>query len=345
MTAERIVVTGSSGMLGSAMVRHLARERHEVLGVDVRPPLDPVPGCSHRIGDVRDSAFMARVLKGAGTVLHCAAALPSYSAEQNHDINVNGTRSVLTAGHQAGVGRVVHVSSTAVYGLPKIVPTTEDHPREPVDPYTRAKAEAEEVAEEFRAAGMCVTILRPKTFIGPGRLGLFAMIFEWADEGRNFPILGRGDALIQMLAVEDLVTAISHVLAADEEVANDTYNLGAAEFGTLREDFQAVLDAAGHGKRVVSLPARPALTLLRALDRARLSPVYERLLRKLLDDSYVSIDKARERLGFEPQLSNGEAILRTYEWWRTSRPDGPRTGRTSGDAWRQRALSLAKVFF
>lgn len=343
--AERILVTGSAGMLGRALVKHLVSTGHEVLGVDLRPTPDQAPGWRHHIGDVRDTALMTRAMAGASVVVHCAAALPSYSAEQNHDINVNGARSVFTASYEAGVKRVIHVSSTAVYGLPKVVPTTEDHPREPVDPYTRAKAEAEEVAEKFRDEGMCVSIIRPKTFIGPGRMGLFAMIFEWAEEGHNFPILGNGNALIQMLAIEDLIPAITSVLSAREDVANDTYNLGAAEFGTLREDFQAVLDAAGHGKRVVSLPVRPALAVLRLLERTRLSPVYGRLQKKLLDDSYVSIEKARERLGFQPQLSNQEAILRTYAWWRENRTDGSRKGRTSLEAWGQGALSLAKAFF
>jgi len=343
--AERILVTGSSGMLGRALVEHLADNGHEVLGVDLRPAPGQAPERRHFIGDVRDTALMTRATAGASAVVHCAAALPSYSAKQNHDINVNGAQSVLSASYQAGVQRVIHVSSTAVYGLPKVVPTTEEHPREPVDPYTRAKAEAEEVAEKFRDEGMCVSILRPKTFIGPGRMGLFAMIFEWAEEGHNFPILGRGDALIQMLAIEDLLAAITSVLSAEENVANDTYNLGAAEFGTLREDFQAVLDAAGHGKRVVSLPARPALAVLRLLERTRLSPVYGRLQKKLLDDSYVSIEKARERIDFQPQLSNQEAILRTYAWWRENRTAGSRKGRTSLEAWGQGALSLAKVLF
>jgi nucleoside-diphosphate-sugar epimerase len=178
-------------------------------------------------------------------------------------------------------------------------------------------------------------------------MGLFAMIFEWAEEGRNFPILGSGDVRIQMFAIEDLVDAVAGVLSAPSDIANDTYNFAAADFGTLREDFQAVLDAAGHGKRVVSLPARPAVAGLRLLERARLSPVYGRLLHKLLADSFVSIDKARERLGFQPRLSNRDAILRTYAWWRENRADGsPRgAGRTSHDAWRQGALSLAKVFF
>lgn len=343
--AERILITGSSGMLGRALVKHLVGDGREVVGVDVRPTPDRTPEWQQHIGDVRDTALMTKAMAGVDAVIHCAAALPSYSAKQNHDINVNGARSVLTTSRQAGVKRVIHVSSTAVYGLPKVVPTAEEHPREPVDPYTRAKAEAEEVAEKFRDEGMCVSILRPKTFIGPGRMGLFAMIFEWAEEGHNFPILGSGNALIQMLAIEDLISAMTSVLSAPEDVANDTYNLGAAEFGTLREDFQAVLDAAGHGKRVVSLPARPALAVLRLLERTRLSPVYGRLQKKLLDDSYVSIEKARERLGFQPQLSNQEAILRTYAWWRENRTVGPRKGRTSLEAWGQGALSFAKVLF
>jgi len=334
-------------MLGGSLARHLVQAGHQVVGVDLRPPLDSEPGWSHHVGDVRDTALMAKTMAGADAVVHCAGALPSYPADQIHSVIVGGTRSVLAAGHRAGVERVVHISSTAVYGLPKLVPTPEEHPRAPVDPYTRAKSEAEEVAEKFRALGLCVPILRPKTFLGPGRMGLFAMLFEWAEEGRNFPILGRGDVRIQMFAIDDLVTAVADVLAAPADVAGDTYNLAAAEFGTLREDFQVVLDAAGHGKRVVSLPARPALAGLRLLERARLSPVYGRLLHKLLADSYVSIDKACDRLGFRPRLSNQDAILRTYAWWRARRTDdAPQSaGRTSRDAWRQGALSLAKVFF
>ncbi|KAB8194128.1 NAD-dependent epimerase/dehydratase family protein [Nonomuraea phyllanthi] len=347
--ARRIVVTGSAGMLGGNLARRLVLDGHDVLGVDLRPQADPLLAAGHRIADVRDLPLMTEAMSGADAVVHCAGALPSYPAEQIHDLIVGGTGTVLEAGRRAGVERLVHISSTAVYGLPTLVPTPEDHPRAPVDPYTRAKAAAEELAEKYRADGMRVPILRPKTFLGPGRMGLFAMLFEWAEEGRNFPVLGRGDKRIQMFAIEDLLDAVAIVLDAPADLADDTYNLAAAEFGTLREDFQAVLDAAGHGKRVVSLPAGPALAGLRLLERSRLSPVYGRLALKLLADSYVSIDKARERLGFRPRLSNQDAILRTYAWWREQRAAGSAAGSargaTSRDAWRQGALSLAKIFF
>ncbi|WP_214107648.1 NAD-dependent epimerase/dehydratase family protein [Acrocarpospora catenulata] len=338
--AGRIVVTGSAGMLGATLVQRLVQTGQDVLGVDLRPREG-----QGAAGDIRDTPRMAELMAGASAVVHTASALPSYPEPEIHDVIVNGTRSVLDAARQAGVPRVVHISSTAVYGLPELVPTPEDHLREPYDAYGRAKTAAEEIAEKFRADGLCVPIIRPKTFLGPGRMGLFAMLFEWAEQGHGFPLLGKGGARIQMLAIEDLVAAIECVLAAPESVAGDTYNIAAAEFGTLREDFQAVLDAAGHGKRLRSLPARPALGVLRLLGRTGLSPVYDRLLYKLLADSYVSIDKARERLGFQPQLSNRDAILAAYAWWREHAGPPAPGGRTSRDAWKQGALSFAKVFF
>ncbi|WP_066361854.1 NAD-dependent epimerase/dehydratase family protein [Herbidospora mongoliensis] len=328
-----IVVTGSAGMLGSTLLRRI-----EATGVDLNP------GSGGVAADIRDTARMTELLAGADAVVHCASALPSYPDAEIHSVIVDGTRSVLTAARNAGVPRVVHISSTAVYGLPKLVPTPEDHPREPVDPYSRAKTAAEEIAEKFRADGLCVPVVRPKTFLGPGRMGLFAMLFEWADEGHGFPMLGKGTARIQMLAIEDLVDAIVLVLNAPDDIANDTYNIAAAEFATLREDFQAVLDAAGHGKKVVPLPAAPALAVLRLLGRTGLSPVYDRLLYKLLDDSHVSIAKARDRLGFAPRFSNRDAILGTFTWWKEHAQEKT-GGRTSRDAWRQGALSLAKFLF
>jgi nucleoside-diphosphate-sugar epimerase len=334
-------------MLGSHLVSRLLADGVTVRGVDLRP------GPCHdslewTVADVRDTAAMTQALRGMDLVIHCASALPSYPVPQIRSIVVEGTRSVLAGARAADVARVLHISSTAVYGLPSVVPTTEEYPRQPVDAYGAAKAAAEEIAESYRGAGVPVGMLRPKTFLGPGRMGLFAMLFEWADEGRNFPVLGRGDVRIQMFALSDLVDAVITLVHAPDDVFADTYNVAAETFGTLREDFQAVLDAAGHGRHVVSLPARPALAVLRGLQRARLSPVYGRLLYKLMADSFVSVDKARQRFGFAPKLSNRDAILSSYAWWREQR-SAPLAatpgGRTSRDPWRQGGLAAVKFFF
>lgn len=346
VNAKTVVVTGGSGMLGAHLVRALADDGWRVRSLDVREPVEPTPGVAYTVTDVRHHSAVGAALAGAQAVVHTAAALPSYPEEEIRSIIVGGTETVLDAAERQGVARVVHISSTAVYGLPKVVPTTEDHPPEPVDAYSRAKAGAEEVAKRFRQRGMLLPMLRPKTFLGPGRMGLFSMLFEWAEEGRNFPVLGRGDVRIQMLAIDDLVDAVRTALHSPAAVVNDTFNIAADRFGTLREDFQSVLDAAGHGKRVVSVPVLPAVAALELLQRLKLSPVYRRLIHKLRADSYVSVDKARDVLGWTPRLSNRDAILRTYQWWRSNRTAAPASaGRTSRDPWKQGALGLAKAVF
>ncbi len=333
-------------MLGSHVADRLQAEGHLVTGLDIVPAA-ATPAMHQVSGDVRDPRIVASAMRNAEVVVHCAAALPSYRADEIRSVTVLGTRTVLNTARRLGVPRVVYISSTAVYGLPRIVPTPETHPYAPVDPYSRAKVEAERIAVRFREEGSVVPILRPKTFVGPGRMGLFAMLFEWAEEGRNFPVLGRGDVRIQMLAIDDLVEAVLLVSFAQTAAVNGTFNVGATDFGTLREDFQAILDEAGHGKRVVAIPAGPALIVLKLLGRTGLSPVYGRLLHKLQSDSHVQTDRIRCALGFSPALSNREAILRSYRWWR-AQPAASRTGaagRTSRDPWRQGALALAKAVF
>ncbi|MFG2046822.1 NAD-dependent epimerase/dehydratase family protein [Micromonospora sp. NPDC048935] len=340
-----VAVTGAAGVLGSELTRRLLSDGVRVHAVDLRA-VPAVPGLVPHVGDVRDSRVVAEAFDGVDAVVHCAAALPSYPEGEIRSVIADGTANVLSSARAARVSRIVHVSSTSVYGLPQVVPTPESHPRAPVDVYGRAKAEAEELAEQHRQDGACVTILRPKTFLGVGRMGLFAMLFEWADEGRHFPVLGRGDVRIQMLGLDDLVEAVCTSLRASETAANDTYNIAASSFGTLREDFQSVLDHVGHGKRVISVPARPAVAVLEYLERWKLSPVYGRLLHKLLADSYVSTEHARHRLNFEPRLSNEDALLRAFDWWRANRTARPaRRGVTSSEPWSQGALKLAKVFF
>lgn len=344
---ESVLVTGAGGVLGRHLVRRAVHLGYRVHALDVRPPAPAPENVITHTGDIRDAALLDRLTRKATAVVHCAAALPSHSPAEIWSVDVEGTRTLLDASLRNGIARFVHISSTAVYGLPRARPTPEEHPPEAVDPYNRAKIAAEEICARFRERGMCVPILRPKTFLGPERLGIFAMLFEWAGEGRDFPLPGGGRVRCQLLDVDDLCDAVLAALDLPAERVDDTFNIAAERFGTLRDDFQAVLDAAGHGGRVVPIPARPAVAVLRVLEALKVSPVYKRLAHKLLDDSYVSIAKAQERLGFRPRYSNTETLLRTYDWYRANEGTRSRSkaGRTHGDPWRQGALRLAKAIF
>lgn len=298
----KIYITGISGFLSINLVRYLLEKGYmDIAGIDLvdftYPERDKIGFLQ---GDIRHPVEIRQSMAGADIVIHTAAALPLYPPEEIYSTDVEGTRILLEQARALGVKRFIHISSTAVYGVPDHHPITENDPLEGVGPYGEAKVMAEEVCRAFREEGMCVPILRPKSFVGPERLGVFAIFYEWASEGRGFPMIGSGENHYQLLDVEDLCHAIHACMTLDEEKVNDTFNIGAAEFTTMKRDYQIVLDEAGFGKKVVTFPAGPVIFVLRILEALKLSPLYPWIYETAAKDSYVSIDKAQDVLGFDP---------------------------------------------
>jgi nucleoside-diphosphate-sugar epimerase len=347
MDRKRVLIPGGAGFLGINLIRHLDARGYALASLDVEefdyPERDRVEVIK---GDIRDKAVVDRAMEGVDLVVHTAAALPLYSAEDIYTTDVEGTRNVLDAALRHGVERVVHVSSTAVYGIPDHHPLREDDKLEGVGPYGQAKIQAEMVCLEYRAKGMVVPIIRPKSFVGPERLGVFALLYDWAYEGHNFPMIGSGDNRYQLLDVEDLCDAIALCLTLPEESVNDIFNIGASEFTTMKEDYQVVLDYAGHGKKVVGFPAAPAIWGLRLLDRLGVSPLYKWVYETASRDSFVSIEKAQAQLGFTPKYSNKEALLRNFRWYLENREKFEKSSGVSHRVpWKQGAIGLLKRFF
>jgi nucleoside-diphosphate-sugar epimerase len=346
--AQTYLITGGAGFLGINLCRFLVARDQKVISLDIAPFTYPdMAGQVQAItGDIRHPETVRAALHGVDIVVHAAAALPLCSREDIFTTEVDGTRIVLDEAQRAGLPRVIHISTTAVYGIPDHHPLVETDLMHGVGPYGEAKVLAEGVCAEFRQKGLCVPILRPKSFIGPERLGVFALLYEWARDGKNFPILGRGDNRYQFLDVEDLCEAIWRCATLPPQVVNDTFNIGAREFGTPRTDFQAVLDDAGHGRRVISLPEGPAVLALRVLERLGFSPLYQWIYETVGKESFVSIAKAEERLGFAPKYANRDALLRNYQWYlaHAARLNGA-SGVTHRVPWAQGALRLAKAFF
>jgi nucleoside-diphosphate-sugar epimerase len=258
---------------------------------------------------------------------------------------VAGTRNVLEAARDHGISRVVHISSTAVYGT-KASGATETSAIEVIGPYAEAKILAEKECEPFRAAGMCVPVLRPKTFVGPERLGIWSILYDWAYSGSGFPLIGKGSNKYQLMDVEDLCDAIYVTMTGDAQTVNTVFNVGAKKFGTMREDFQAVLDHAGRGGKVRSLPAGPIILTLKILEKLNLSPVYEWVYETAAVDSWVSIEKAERLLGFAPKYSNKEALIKNYDWYvaHLSQFEGA-SGISHRTPWKQGLIGLGKRFF
>ena len=344
----KVLVTGGSGFLGINLIRYLfAKGLTDVRSLDLvefdYPEKDRVDAV---VGDIRDEAMVAKCMQGVKYVVHTAAALPLYSEHDIYTTDVVGTRIVLAAAKKAGVERFAMISSTAVYGIPDHHPLLETDRLIGVGPYGRAKIEAEGECLKFRDQGLCVPVIRPKSFIGPERLGVFALFYDWALTGHGFPMIGSGRNRYQLLDVDDLCDAIWLTLTLDAATVNDTFNIGAKEFRTMREDYQAVLDEAGHGKKIRGFPAAPMIWTLRFLELLKLSPLYKWVYETASKDSFVGIEKAERLLGFTPRFSNKDALVKNYRWY-VANLDRFRhaSGVSHRVPWSQGVLRLAKVFF
>ncbi len=348
----KILITGGSGFLGINLIRYLySKNFTELTSLDIAPfdyPEADRKKVNAILGDIRDTALVDRLMAEHDLVVHCAAALPLYSVEEIISTDVGGTKNLLEAARRHGCKRFVYISSTSVYGVPDHHPLYETDKMVGVGPYGQAKIDAEKLCEEFRAQGMCVPVIRPKSFIGPERLGIFAIFYEWAREGHNFPLLGRGDNRYQLLDVEDLCQAIYQTLTLPTGQVNEVFNIGAKSFTTMREDFQVVLTQAGHGKKIVMIPAGPAIFLLRVFEKLGISPVYEWIYDTAAKDSFVSVEKAEKLLGFSPRFSNQDAFLRNYQWYLDHADELAKvntTGVSHRVPWKQGILKMAKWFF
>ncbi|WP_322797312.1 NAD-dependent epimerase/dehydratase family protein [Tepidiforma sp.] len=342
---SRWLITGGTGFLGSHIARRLLDDGIHPVLFDIAPlppdDADIAPRVTFIQGDVQDREAIRRALEGVDIVIHAAAALPiQVSRRKIYATNVRGTRYVLHESLKAGIRRLVFISSTAVYGVPKTHPIDETSPLVPLGHYGASKVVGEQLCRDYQQRGLEVNIIRPKTFLGTGRLGVFEILFEWIAEGRRIPLLGNGRNHYQLLEVTDLVDAIVRA-ATSPTAVNETMNVGADRFQTLNEDMQALFDHAGSGSRLWHLPARPGEWALRVLELLRLSPLAAWHYATMWRDSYVEVDRAKQLLGWQPRYSNAEALIRAWDWYIENK-GRYETGVTHRVAWQKGALAILR---
>jgi len=344
---KTIFITGGSGFLGINMVRFLLQKKLKVINYDIADFNYPEKTkIKSFLADIRDKKTLTRAMAGADIVLHFAAALPLYSDEDIYTTEVDGTQNVLEAAIKNNIKRVIYISSTAVYGVPIHHPIYETDKLVGVGPYGEAKILAEKICQRYRKKELCIPILRPKSFVGPERLGVFALFYDWAKDGKNFPLLGGGKNRYQLLAVSDLCQAIWLAMSGDAKKVNDVFNIGAKKFKTMKEDYQSVLDFAGFNKKIICIPSGPAIFVLKVLDKLHLSPLYAWVYETAAKDSFVSIDKAEKILNFKPLYSNQEALIENYQWYIKHLDEFKNsTGISHRVPWSQGILKLAKIIF
>jgi nucleoside-diphosphate-sugar epimerase len=344
MTENSILVTGGSGYFGGLLTQKLVQRGNACRVFDLNDASDRPAGVDFVQGDIRNYPAIRQACEGIRIVHHNVAQVPlAKDRALFESVNITGTELLLKAAQDAGVQKVVYTSSSAVFGSPKQNPVTEQTPLAPGEAYGRAKAEGERICAGYVRTGLDISIVRPRTILGHGRLGIFQILFEWIFEGANVPVLGAGDNLYQFVHADDLADAC---ILAGERPGPETYNCGAERFGSMRGALEHLCRHAGTGSKVRSVPMTPAVWAMQLSSALGLSPLgpYHALMYGR--SMYFDISKAKSQLGWQPRYSNDEMLVQSYDWYRSHRDEvlAATTGSHHRRGVRQGILGMAKAF-
>lgn len=313
----RVLVTGADGFIGSHLAETLVREGANVTALSLYTGQDrhgwlddvtPETRATMRLvrGDVRDAAMMFRLVAGHDVVFHLAAliAIPhSYEAPSSYiDVNITGTANVLEAARGHGIKRIVHTSTSEVYGTAQTVPIAETHPLVAQSPYAASKIAADKLAESYALSfDTPVVILRPFNTYGARqseRAVISATIRQALDTTCDAIRVGDLTPIRDFNYIDDTVAAFLRVGAADGLSYGRPYNAGSGRGVSIAELVDIVRAATGANKPVVSEPSRIR------------PPKSE--IRELICDSRL----LKAATGWRPSVTLNAGIARTVDWWR-----------------------------
>jgi UDP-glucose 4-epimerase len=313
----RVLVTGADGFIGSHLTEALVSAGAEVTALaqynsfDSHGWLDDLPEATRRNltlvrGDVRDAAFIGRLISGHEFVFHLAAliAIPhSYVAAQSYvETNVLGTLNVLEAARQYGIERVVHTSTSEVYGTALTMPIAESHPLQGQSPYSASKIAADMMAEAFsRSFGVPVVILRPFNTFGPRqseRAIIPSIIRQALDPACSAIMIGDSTTVRDLTFVTDTAAAFMAAGLAEGIEYGQPYNAGSERAIVIADLVDLIVDLTSSSKPVLQ-------------DEKRLRPGNSEV-RALLADCSRFVGAT----GWSPNVSLREGLERTVDWWR-----------------------------
>jgi nucleoside-diphosphate-sugar epimerase len=307
------LVTGGSGFLGALIAGRLFGRGEAVRVLDIWDDPNRPKGIEFIHCDIRNHEGVAAAMRGVEIVHHNAALVPlTKSGTRFWEVNVEGSRIVAEKAAKAGVKAFIHMSSSAIFGSPEKCPITTETPAKPAEIYGRAKWAGElAVREVLERAGLALIVIRPRTILGEGRLGIFQILFEWIQQGRNVYVMGSGNNKYQFVHASDLMDA--YMLALDLRKPG-VYNVGTDRFGTMRETLERLIAHAKSRSRLRFVPVGPTIAALKLLDALGVSPLAPYHWLAYHKDYYFDLAPLF-KLGWKPKYSNDEMFRDCYDWF------------------------------
>ncbi|HTP35137.1 MAG TPA: NAD(P)-dependent oxidoreductase [Candidatus Acidoferrales bacterium] len=317
---KTFVVTGGAGFFGGILKRQILERGDRCVSIDVCPDEDEHPNLLKLQLDLRDSAALNRAFAAEPVhgVIHCAAVLAHGSVDRQalRGSNVEGTRNVAEAMRRNQIRHLVFTSTNCLWGEGLNRPVREDDPPKPVELYGQSKLEAEEVIREY--SDLIFVIIRCPTIIDFGRLGLLAILFEFIHEGRRVWTVGGGRNRYQFIYAGDLAKAC---LMAVEHGESDTFNIGSDGVKPLADIYRYVITTAGSKSKVASLPLKPTLAAMKVAYHLHVSPLGPYHYKMIAEDFLFDTSRIKNKLGWQPTLTNEEMLWRAYQYYAENRRD------------------------
>lgn len=307
----KVLVTGATGFIGSALVEALMhRENSEPVLALRRPPSNALDHPHAVVGDLTPDTDWSEVLKGCKVLVHCAARAHMLNDDSDdpwqefYRANVQGSLNLARQAAQAGVKRFVFISSIGVNGNRNTAPFTERHTPQPTEPYARSKWEAEEELRKLSSeTGMELVIIRPPLVYGPGAPGNFGLLTKAATSGLPLPLAGihnRRSFVSLWNLVDFIVRCIDH-----PEAPGETFVVADGEDVSTTELLRKLAHAADKPSHLFWLPAPLLKAGATALGKRG---VYDRLF----DSLQVDASHARHTLDWVPPLNLDEGLRRCF---------------------------------
>ena len=307
------LVLGHSGFLGEELSSRLLSRGHKVIGVDLTPSQLRHPNLQEEILDIR-SFKLSEKFKSVTHIHHCASLVPlARNRDEMLSVNVGGTQNILNEIKKQGCQQFLYYSTSAVTGFhPDVIP--EDAPAGPVEIYGESKLRAEELVQK---SGLPFVIIRPRTIIGKGRLGLFELLFSRIKNNKTVFLPGPGTQAFQMISVSDLLNAVEILMERD---ARGVFHVGNVPSESLKEDLEQLIFWVNSSSKIMPFP-KEIVWALKVMSGLGINPIapWQYLA---FNETHLLSTKRLEALGWKPEDSNLEMLKLAFLDFNSHKPLG-----------------------
>tara|TARA_B100000287_G_scaffold375563_1_gene376145 strand:- start:4991 stop:6031 length:1041 start_codon:yes stop_codon:yes gene_type:complete len=312
MTAvsRKILITGGSGFVGSAIVEKLLNQGHKITNIDLIDAQINHENYKYVPEDILNKESISKYFNGVDVVIHAAAKLPLHKKKSSYElVNIQGTKNIVDLSNESSVEYFMYLSSSAIMGKQNLEISENSEPN-PFEPYGISKYKGELIIKDTLNKSIKYSMIRPRTVVGDERLGIFGLLFSFFKNSIPVFLLGNGKNCLQLIDKDELVEVIVRLI---EHNIQGVFNLGNNDSATIYETFFEFKKIIKSESKIVKLPKKITMLILTILDKLNLSPFAPYHYKAFGESVMFTSSKAYEITNYFPKKNNVEILHNAYK--------------------------------